>query len=269
MAEQISLFDGNEDELPHEEPRIPERVQSGDLWQLGKHRLLCGDATRASDVQQLLQGSMVQLGLHDPPYGLRARMAWGFGDGKMGGLARRGAFMPVYNDDKPFDPQHLLTSGKVVVIWGANHFAEKLPSSPAWIVWDKRVELPSNDMSDGEVAWVSTGNTLRIIRHKWNGFDRASERGEPRFHPTQKPIYVLSNIIKRYTAENDAVTDWYAGSGTTLIAAECTKRRAAAIEIEPHYCNVILHRWEQMTGKRAVLLERVGQAENSSESGVA
>ena len=111
-------------------------------------------------------------------------------------------------------------------------------------------------MSDGEAAWVSIGNTLRIIHHKWNGFDRASERGIPRVHPTQKPIEVQSQIIRKYTHENELVTDWYAGSGTTLIAAEITKRRAYVCEIEPHYCNVILSRYEKATGKTATLIHR-------------
>lgn len=237
----------------------PLEVQRGDMWALGSHRLLCGDSTCADDVARLMDGKQAQLGLHDPPYGLRTRMAWGFGDGEIVGSkiqVKRGLYPPVYGDDKPFEPQHLLTSGSVVVIWGANHFADKLPASPSWIVWDKRVDLPSNDMSDGEAAWVSTGNTLRILHHKWNGFDRASERGIKRVHPTQKPIWLMQQIIEKYTVENDLVTDWYAGSGTTLISSENVKRRCFAMEIEPHYCHVIIQRWQQHTGQQAQLVQR-------------
>lgn len=117
-----------------------------------------------------------------------ARKNWRFADGKQAGhaLARRSLFPPITNDQQLFDPRHLLPSGQVVVIWGGNHFADLLPSAPAWLVWDKRVDLPGNDQSDGELAWVSTGNTLRLFRHRWSGMIRDSERGEKRLHPTQK-----------------------------------------------------------------------------------
>lgn len=233
-----------------------ESVQVGDLFQLGKHRLLCGDCTRQEDVVRLLQGETARLGLHDPPYGLRARMAWGFGDGKQHGNAKapRGSFRPMQGDNKPFHPQHLLASGETVVIWGANHFADKLPPSPAWIVWDKRVTLASNDQSDGEVAWVSTGNTLRIVRHRWNGMIRDSERGIKRIHPTQKPIWLMQQVIEKYSQEHDLVTDWYAGSGTTLIAAESSNRRCYSMEIEPCYCTALIARWQALTAQEAIRL---------------
>lgn len=254
QALQASLFNGND--LPEEVPAIRPRVQPGDIWQLGPHRLFCGDCRDVSAMQRLMQGETARLALHDPPYGLTARMISHFGNGQVVGKAhpvKRNTFAPVYGDNEPFEPAHLLESGETVVIFGANHFADKLPASPAWIVWDKREELPSNHMSDCELAWVSTGNRARIIRHKWNGFDRASERGEPRVHPTQKPLKVWQQIIKWYSQEGDLVTDWYTGSGTTLLAAEMTKRRAYACEIVPYYCDVVLARYEQMTGKQVVL----------------
>jgi DNA modification methylase len=232
----------------------PVQVQRGDLFMLGKHRLMCGDSTSVEDVARLMQGKVAQLGLHDPPYGLRAIFKdkrWRQADGKKYSGVQRNFFPPVSGDDQLFNPRHLLTSGKVVVIWGANHFADKLPSSSAWIVWDKRIDIPSNSFSDGEVAWVSTGNRLQIIRHRWHGMIKDSERGIKRVHPTQKPIFIFSEIITRYTQENDLVTDWYAGSGTTLIASESTNRIAYLMEIEPHYCSTTIQRWQEMTGQQA------------------
>lgn len=257
QALQQSLF--NHDDLPEKVPAIQPRVQSGDIWQLGLHRLLCADCRDGQAIQQLVQGKRAQLALHDPPYGLTARMISHFGNGQVVGKAhpvKRNTFAPVYGDDEPFEPAHLLKSGETVVIFGANHFANKLPASPAWIVWDKREELPSNHMSDCELAWVSTGNRARIIRHKWNGFDRASERGEPRVHPTQKPLKVWQKIIEWYSEKGNLVTDWYVGSGTTLLAAEMTKRQAYVCEIVPHYCDIVLARYEQMTGRQALLIDR-------------
>lgn len=230
----------------------------GSLWLLGPHRLLCGDATNPEDVSRLVQGETAQLGLHDPPYGLRAKgISWGFGDGKRGTLALRGTFSPVAGDDSPFDPTHLLTSGQTVILWGANHYADKLPPSPAWLLWDKRVDLSPNDQSDGESAWVSRGNTLRIFRHRWSGFIRDSERGVKRVHPTQKPIKLFEWCIERYSQPGDIITDWYAGSGTTLIAAHNTGRRAYLMEISPEYCEIIVQRWEALTGLKARVSEEV------------
>lgn len=251
-----------EDELAElEVPAIPARCMYGDLWSLGgTHRLLCGDATNANDVLRLLNGDVAMIGLHDPPYGLRGgiKAGWDYWSGKHYGnaAATNNTFAPIRGDDKPFDPRHLLASGSIVVIWGANHFADKLPASHAWIIWDKRIDLPSNSLSDGEAAWVSTGNRLIILHHRWNGMIRDSEMGEQRVHPTQKPLWLMQQIINRYTQPGDLVTDWYAGSGTTLLACEFAKRRAACIEIEPHYCDVILARWEQATGKQASLISR-------------
>lgn len=84
---------------------------------------------------------------------------------------------------------------------------------------------------------------------------RDSERGIKRVHPTQKPIWLMVQLIEKYTSEHDLVTDWYAGSGTTLIASENTKRRCYSMEIEPHYCQVIIARWQEATGQQARRVE--------------
>lgn len=256
-AAQLALF--SEPETPQEQaPTVaPVRVQYGDLWQLGRHRLLCGDSTDAAMVAHLMAGERARLALHDPPYG-NQHLIKTLGDGTRYGrtCSAKGRFAPITGNDRTFDPRHLLKSGRVVVLWGANHYAHLLPSTACWLIWDKRVDLPSNGFSDAEIAWVSTGGSMRIIRHRWNGMIRDSERGERRVHPTQKPLAVQEEIIRRYTSHGDLVADWYLGSGTTLIACERTGRRCYGAEIEPHYCDVILRRWEQATGQRATLLER-------------
>ncbi len=242
------------DEVP-ELPKVPV-TQPGDLWVLGEHRLLCGDSTKAEDVARVMGRQRAALGLHDPPYGLDVVQGKGgnIGDGIRWGRAAapRGKFKPIKGDDRPFNPVHLLATGKVVVLWGANHYADKLPPRAGWLIWDKRVDLPSNDFSDCELAWVSQGTRAKIIRHTWNGMIRDSERGERRVHPTQKPVAVHREIIEAFTAEGEVVLDCYLGSGTTLLAAEQLGRVCVGLEIEPAYCDVAVTRWEQFTGRKAV-----------------
>lgn len=227
-----------------------ERVKLGEVWRLGDHLLICGDC--ADHTTALRSLGFPALGLHDPPYGIDI-VGRGLADGKRHGnaLAPRSKFPKIVGDDRAYDPAIVLGSAKVVIVWGANHFAAKLPASEAWIVWDKRVDLPSNGFSDAELAWVSTGGSTRIIRHKWNGFLRDSERNEKRLHPTQKPVAVLAELIAKYTRPGEVITDFYLGSGSTLIAAERTKRKLIGTEISPRYCDTIIARWEKATGKTA------------------
>jgi len=237
-----------EPDPPPEPPADPVSVR-GEVYELGPHRLMCGDSTSADDVRTLLAGDTPTLGMHDPPYGIDVVARDGgrgaIGDGKKWGnaVAPRGTFAPIIGDTEPFDPKHLLSVSDVVVLWGANHYADKLPSSPAWLVWDKRGDLPSNCFADCEVAWTSTKRPARIIRHRWMGMIRDSERGDARVHPTQKPVELMGAVIKDLTGIGDTVCDLYLGSGTTLIAAARQGRRCYGMEISPAYCDVIRKRW--------------------------
>lgn len=246
-AERVHEDDDNVDEAA-----IDARVKTGDVWRLGDHLLMCGDCNEAGAFLRSL--GRPALGLHDPPYGIDI-VGKGLADGKRHGnaLAKRSKFRPIHGDESDYNPAILLGSAKTVVAFGANHFADKLPPSAAWIVWDKRADLPSNGFSDCELAWVSTGGSARIIRHMWNGFLRDSEKGERRVHPTQKPVAVLADIIGRYTKPGDVVTDFYLGSGSTLIACERTKRKCIGTEIDPRYCDTVIARWEKASGRTAEL----------------
>ncbi len=265
LAEQLALDadptePGGGDTDPDAEavpPAIP-TTKLGDLWILGEHRLLCGDSTNPEDVERLMGGGLAALGLHDPPYGMGA-VEMGFGDGRRHGnaVAPRGRFRKIEGDDRPFDPRHLLSRGWPVVIWGENHFADKLPPSPAWIVWDKRVDLPSNSFSDCELAWCSSGGRAQVIRHVWNGMIRASERGEARIHPTQKPVMVYQEIITDRTEAGGIVHDGYVGSGTTIIACQRIGRRCFGLEIDPGYVDAAVARWEAFTGITAHREDRI------------
>ncbi len=176
----------------------------------------------------------------DPPYGISYNH--GVGGGK---LARSTVFdhHPVVGDDSPFDPSPWVQFGSVV-LWGANHYASRLPDSSFWLVWDKRDGVCSNDQADCELAWVKGKGNARIIRHLWNGMLKASERGEARVHPTQKPVSVMSWSITQGCGDG-IILDPFMGSGTTLRAAKDLGRKAIGIEIEEKYCEIAAKRMAQ------------------------
>ena len=133
------------------------------------------------------------------------------------------------------------------MIFGANHFAHRLPESPGWIVWDKREHMPSNDQSDAELAWTNVLGTVRIIRCLWNGGGSLlAENGPARaIHPTQKPVKLLRGVLTLIGAAG-TVLDPYAGTGTTLRAAKDLGLRAIGVEIEERYCEIAARRLSQM-----------------------
>lgn len=245
------------------EPPAEPITRPGDLWILGEHRLLCGSSTVDADIAKLLGDERPALGLHDPPYGIDIQHAEGnvggvtaakFAPGLTGhSIVAANAYPRIAGDDRPFDPAHLLDSGDFVVLWGANHYADKLPPSAAWIVWDKRDGMVGNDFSDAELAWCSEGGAVRTFRHLWSGLirDGKAEDGPKRVHPTQKPIALYRWIIEEKTEPGALVYDAYGGSGPTLLACEKLGRRARVMELAPAYVDVIVQRWQTLTGRQA------------------
>lgn len=142
-----------------------------------------------------------------------------------------------------------------MIIWGGNYFLKFLDFSDGWIVWDKRCGMASNNFADGEMAYCSFHTRLRIYHQVWSGMIREEEHNQ-RFHPTQKPVKMLSEIIEDFSDKNDKILDVFGGSGSTLIACERTRRTCYIMELDEHYCDVILHRWEKLTNEKAILLER-------------
>ena len=175
----------------------------------------------------------------DPPYGI----AYVHGHVKSR-FASRHNEIPVTGDTEPFDPVPFLAIGATHVLWGANHYATRLPSGGGrWIVWDKRVGSVQNDQSDCEIAWCDAMSTDRMIWHMWNGWSRASERDTQRDHPTQKPIRVMERCIELARIPPAAtVLDPFMGSGTTGVACANLGRWFIGIEIEPRYFDIACER---------------------------
>jgi hypothetical protein len=252
-----------DEEAPIPEPPIDPISKLSDIWQLGKHRILCGKSP--DDIPKLLGGQRPDLLLTDPPYGIDVVSHFevgisgpvGFGTivGKGLGIVKANKYAPVIGDDIPFDPVPYLGLAEKTIIFGANNYASKLPDNSHWIVWDKKAEVGAdrNFFSDVELAWTNIDRKSSVIyRFLWSGLLRAGTRKielEKRVHPTQKPVGLFQQIIADY--EGNLVLDPFLGSGTTLIACEQLGRTCMGIEIEPRYVDVAVKRWETLTGKKA------------------
>lgn len=240
-------------------PEVPEQPVTvlGDVWVLGKHRLMCGDSTSIDAIQKLTEGQAPDFVFTDPPYGVAVVK-----DGMVGadfGVAKKGNYKPIIGDettDTAIEAYNACVAigAKKIVLWGGNYFSDKLPPSSCWLVWDKRGDSGIvNTFADCELAWTNMTSPARVHKQLWNGMIREGER-DKRVHPTQKPVALCEWGISNYTDKNESVLDLFLGSGSTLMACEKTNRKCFGMEMSPDYCDVIIKRWQDFTGKKAVLL---------------
>jgi DNA modification methylase len=230
-----------EDEVP--EPPLEPKTVLGDLYEIGEHRLLCGDSTDSDQVGKLMNGEKADMVFTDPPYGISIVG----NNGKVGGgnKAKNGVYSKVIADEttdtaKDFYNTCISLGMEKFIIWGGNYFVDFLPFSASWIIWDKRGDMNSNNFADGEMAWCSFETRVRIYKQLWNGMIRESEK-DKRVHPTQKPIKVLSDIITDQIKGN-LLYDGFLGSGSTMIAAHQLKRKCYGMELDPKYTDVCVLR---------------------------
>lgn len=183
----------------------------------------------------------VGLVLTDPPYGISHPTD--YKSRNRGAIAACKDYPPVHGDDEPFDPAFLLALNKPTALWGANYYADKLPPSSGWLVWDK--ERPDSiDQATCELAWTNFIKGVRRFTYLWNGGIRKGD--EALVHPTQKPVALMSWVLGyRWTPEG-TVLDPFMGSGPVLRAAKDLGRKAIGIEIEERYCEIAAKRMSQM-----------------------
>lgn len=261
----------DDDDEPLSFDDAPTRTKLGDLWQVGNHRILCGDSTDKPTIEKLLKNAKVNFLLTDPPYGMFLDTDWS--DIK-GSLKSAGAksntsgkkYDKVIGDHDDFTNALIETIFtnfdyvKEMFIFGADYFAELIPekNNGSWLVWDKR--KPSQEDAIGaefELIWSKSKHKRRVLRHDWFGFLSSSNPLEARnrVHPTQKPTSILVDILQQWGKPDDLVLDLYGGSGSTFIACEKLKRKCYGIELDPKYVDVIISRLEKETGLEAQLLE--------------
>jgi hypothetical protein len=203
----------------------------------------------------------VEVVLTDPPYGIHLETDYT----KMHTNSAN-TYRPVLNDDRPFDASFLrdfYRSASEQFWFGANYYRRTLSSDDldgSWLVWDKRTEqLDVVRGSSFELIWSAMKHKQDVLRFVWTGFLSTNNEEHQRVHPTEKPIALLSEIITRWTDRKAIVADPFAGSGSTLIAAHKTGRICYAIELDPHYCDLICARYQKETGDLP-RLEATGKA---------
>ena len=249
----------DDDEVP-ELPKEP-NAKLGDIYKLGEHRLMCGDSVNITDVEKLINNNEIDCVYTDPPYGIDIVKNNNVGGSKSFGsdggdkIIKANLYKKIKNDtttQTAIDSYNLCSTLQIpkMIFWGGNYYANELPPSSCWLIWDKE---NTGNFADGEIAWTNFKTAVRIFKHKWNGIIKASEKKEKRVHPTQKPVALAEWCFKNYEIKKN-VLDLFGGSGSTLIACEKLKIKCFVMELEPDYVDVIIKRWEDYTGKKAELI---------------
>ena len=192
------------------------------------------------DVLPLLEPGSVGVIVTDPPYGINHPT--NYRGRKRDKLAACRNYPPCHGDGEPFDPSAILSFGIPSVLWGANHYASRLPDASGWLVWDK--ERPDDfDQATVELAWTNYVKGARRLRYRWHGMLRDGH--EPLWHPMQKPAALMKWILGLRWTPPGTVLDPYAGCGPVGVAAKDFGRRCIMVEIEEKYCDIAARRLEQ------------------------
>ena len=234
-------------EVPNENS-IKTDIVLGDLFEIGEHRLLCGDSTDSDLIEKLLDGKKPDLLLTDPPYGIDYGNQLVKGDeftDKTNKHGWRNFGNPEWDKSKPENGvlQYLCQITENQIIWGGNYFTDDLLPTMGWLIWDKGQRGFS--LADGEMAWTSFNNALRI-----KSYARAKANQEEKNHPTQKPQEIMNwcfEYADRHSKiEIKLVLDCYLGSGSTMVASHQLKRKCYGMELDPKYCQVIIDRMKKL-----------------------
>jgi DNA modification methylase len=265
-AELSKMIDGmaevTEDEVPG--PPAEPITKAGDLWILGEHRVLCGDSTKAEDVDRLMAGAKAGMMVTDPPYGVKY-------DPEMRTTAK--SIGKIQNDDRAsWRDAWALFSGDVAYVWHASMFTSVVLadletvglSHVSMLIWKKPYATFSRAnyhwqhepcwycvRPSGKRNWVGSPkeSTVWEMTQPKDPYGHSGEDKTP--HPTQKPVEAMARPMRNH--EHELIYDPFLGSGTTLIAAEQLGRKCYGMEISPAYCDVIVKRWENLTGRKAEL----------------
>lgn len=263
---EAAMDEVTEDEAPEVDEESEPVTKLGDIWQLGRHRLMCGDSTSTECVQKLMGGAQADILLTDPPYGVDY-------------TGKTKDALKIENDAKSDDEfiaflgsafdaaDSVMKPGAVFYIWHADSKAYVFRMACQMVGWEVRQVLiwVKNAMVIGRqdyqwkhepclYGWKSGAGHLWASDRKQTTvleFDRPTKNKE---HPTMKPVALFDYQIKNNTKGGDIVLDLFGGSGTTVAACEQNGRNAYVMELDPKYCDVIVKRWESLTGEKAVLL---------------
>lgn len=244
-----------EDEAPEVSKDPPQSVL-GAVYQLGRHRVMCGDSTDKANVELLMDGVKADMVFTDPPYGMDLDTDYAkrpLTEAASKKHKSQNSYSAVIGDDRPYDPQHIFDMFgycNEIFLWGGDYYAQRLPETGSWIVWDKKkgVEDVDYTSSEFELCWSKQKHHRKIVRVAWFGLiGTESQDVKNRIHPTQKPLQVCEYFVNKFSKHNDTIIDLFLGSGSTLIACEQTDRTCYGMELDPQYVDVIRKRYAKYT----------------------
>lgn len=257
VIEPVEKFEpqGDEDAVPEV---IHPITRKGDIWLLGNHRLMCGDSTMIDDVEKLMNGNKADMVFTDPPYGVSFKSNF---------RKDKETFDVLKNDDVFLDflpCLELVTKNDTAwFIWTSQQVYPQWremfdPYYKSTIIWHKRGggmgDLKSDYCPDYEMAiYCNKGKPKFISNRPMAVWDIGKDNPSKYVHPTQKPVELSEYAMSHFIKTGAIVIDLFGGSGSTLIGCEKTLRKAMVMELDEKYCDVIIKRWEQYTGKKATL----------------
>ena len=246
-----------------EDDYIPEvkesRVKLGDVWELGKHRLMCGDSTKESDVEKLMNRQKADMVFTDPPYGISYSSNMRTKTEKFKELKNDNIFLSQWIpliDKYSNGFVYIWTSWKVLGTW--LDMCKEIGKLSNMIIWFKGGggigDLKKTFSSDYEISLVYNRDNEIAGKRLGSVWEIGKDSNSSYKHPTQKPVQLSETAIKNTSIKNNIILDLFLGSGSTLIACEKTNRICYGMELDTKYCDVIIERWEQFTGQKATKL---------------
>lgn len=247
----VEVLEAEEDDFSVPDGGIETDIVLGDLFEIGEHRLLCGDSTDSDQVAKLMNGEKADMVFTDPPYGIKVVQNKKVGGdkafGNVGGnnIVKAKEYSEIIGDDTTETAEEFFNTCQALgfenyIIWGGNYFTDFLPPSMCWIVWDKE---NTGNFADVELAWTSFEKGAKLYKWQWNGMIRKGDKsieGKTRVHPTQKPVGLFNDVFRDF--EFNTCYDGFGGSGSTMVACHQVKKKCFMVEMSPDYCQVIVDR---------------------------
>jgi len=235
-------------EIPNE---ITTDIVLGDLFEIGEHRLLCGDSTDSDQVAKLMNGEKADMVFTDPPYGMNLDADFS----KMGSdtIKPGRKHDNIENDDKQFDPSIIFTFFNYcddIILFGADYYSDYIPNKNegSWLIWDKRVEDKYDKIIGSSFETIFSKRKVKreIIRYEYVSWANrmADKVNGIKPHPTMKPIGMLNILLDKF--KGNFIADLFLGSGSTMVASHQLKRKCYGMELDPKYCQVIIDRMKKL-----------------------
>jgi DNA modification methylase len=277
----IPNFDANVLEAEEDDFAVPDGgtetdIVLGDLFEIGEHRLLCGDSTDSDQVAKLMNGQKADMVFTDPPYGMFLDTDYSKIKGTENSIGFKGnktgnKYDKIIGDNEDFTPELINTifasfpKTKEIFIWGADYFVDLLPNygkDGSWLVWNKRSsEAQQRGIGNCfELCWSLNKHKRFVLDFEWFGFLSKDDPNEARNrqHPSMKPSKLISRMINEFCKDATIIVDIFLGSGTTMLASHQLKRKCYGMELDPKYCQVIIDRMQKLDATLEV--KRNGQS---------